>query len=112
MKTIAPLFALALWLNPSALAANYNYFDCPADVRAEVTSPLPDGWVATAQSSRPFEARMETLAGREVMACKYRMFGTHYTVWRDVPPGHDRCFVSSTNNLQFACRIIQAGGRL
>jgi hypothetical protein len=44
--------------------------------------------------------------------CKYRMFGTLYTVWRRMPPGHDWCFVSSTNNLQFACRIIQGASRL
>lgn len=120
MKTLARSLALApamaltmaLLTAPSALAANYNYFDCPNNVRAEVTSPLPDGWVATAQSSAPVEARMETLAGRPVMACKYRMFGALYTVWRDVPPGHDRCLISSTNNLQFACRIIQPAGRL
>jgi hypothetical protein len=45
------------------------------------------------------------------MARKYRISGTHYTVRRRMQPGHDWCFVSSTNNLQFACRIIQAGGR-
>jgi hypothetical protein len=112
MKTLATALGLALLASPSALAANYNYFDCPGNVRAEVTSPLPDGWVATAQSSSPVEARMETIAGRQVMACKYRMFGTLYTVWRDVPPGHDQCFVSSTRNLQFACRIIQPARRL
>jgi hypothetical protein len=112
MKTTAPLLALALLASPSAFAANYNYFDCPNNVRAEVTSPLPEGWVATAQSSAPVEARIETIAGSPAMVCKYRMFGTLYTVWRRMPPGHDWCFVSSTNNLQFACRIIQGASRL
>jgi hypothetical protein len=112
MTRALQILALAIWASPSALAANYNYFGCPSNVRAEVTSPLPAGWVATAQSSSPVEARMETIAGSPAMACKYRMFGTLYTVWRRIPPGHDQCFVSSTNNLQFACRIVQAGGRL
>ena len=112
MKTMSKALALALLASPSALAANYNYFDCPGNVRAEVTSALPDGWVATAQSSAPVEARVEMIAGRPAMACKYRMFGTLYTVWRRAPPGHDWCWVSARNNLQFTCRIVQAARRL
>lgn len=111
MKTLAKALGLALLASPSALAANYNYFDCQNNVRAEVTSALPDGWVATPQSSSPVEARVETIAGSPAMACKYRMFGTLYTVWRRAPPGHDWCWVSAKNNLQFTCRIIQAAGR-
>lgn len=105
MRAIAAaVFCLAA--ADTATAAHYNYFDCPPNVRAEVTSPLPANWVATAQSASPASAVMETLAGRQVMACKYRMFGTLYTVWRDIPPGHDQCFRASANPLQFACRII------
>lgn len=104
--TFAALFAQPSW------AAYYTNFDCPANVRSEVTSPLPDGWIATPQSSAPAGARVETMGARQVLACKYRMFGTIYTVWREIPSGHDQCLVSRTNPTQFTCRIIPPARRL
>ncbi len=88
---LAGTIVSAMLFNGSAQAAPHQVLSCPADIRAEVTSPLPPDWVATAQSSTPAAVTIEQIGGENALVCKYLMFGTDYIVWRRPPAGWTNC---------------------
>ena len=98
---VASIAAIAL--NGISQAAPHEIVTCPVDVRAEVTSPLPADWVATAQSSGPVSNSVEQIGGQAALVCNYRMFGTNYIVWRRPPSGWERCLAARNGTMTFAC---------
>lgn len=94
LRVIAAMAALLVFGAGAARAASQD-ITCPPDVRAEVTSPLPAEWVATAQSSRPSRWAVEAIGGQPSLVCMYIMFGTEYRVWRRPPAQFPSCDVTS-----------------
>jgi hypothetical protein len=97
-------FASVLALEQPARAAADTQIDCPTNIRVQVTSPLDAEWVATPQSSRPVGVSVENIAGRQTLACHYRVFGSIYYVYRHFPPGHDFC-APLTLSMAFGCYV-------
>lgn len=97
------LGAALAWQKPANAAAD-TQVDCPTNIRVQVTSPLDAEWIATPQSSRPVGVSVETIGGRQTLACHYRVFGSIYYVYRYFPPGHDFC-APLTLSMSFGCYV-------
>lgn len=90
---IAGAIALSVLPVTTAHAAPHRYFDCPTDARSSVTHNGDAGWIATNQSSRPVNARVEIIGTETALVCIYAMFGTEYWIYRRPDAGFGRCSV-------------------
>ena len=101
------LFGLALLASiagaATAQAAPTLQIDCPADIRGEITTRLDAEWVATPQSSRVQQAVIGRIGRERVLSCRYRLFGTIYTVHRPFPPNIAVCDARSSPRIGFDC---------
>lgn len=90
---IAGAVALSIFPVVTAEAAPHRYFDCPADARSTVRHNGDPAWVATNQSSRPVNARVEIIGTETALVCVYAMFGTEYCIYRRPDAGFGLCSV-------------------
>lgn len=65
---------------------------CPTrEVRAEVTTTLPDPWWQTPQINSLQSVAVENIGGVPTLVCKYRAYGTTVGVMRRFPEGKANC---------------------
>jgi len=99
MRHVLPVLALvaSLFAAPGlpALAADSEFHTCPDNAEARVSHTGSSEWIATTQSSRPRELRIEIIGRNPALVCVYRMFGTDYWIYRYPSAHHPNCTVSS-----------------
>ena len=65
---------------------------CPVDeIRAEITTALPDPWFQTPQTGRLQRTRIMNIGGKRTLVCEYWAYGRSVGVMREFPAGAKTC---------------------
>ena len=100
-KAILTTVALAVFCYAAFPAAAQKIIPCPINAaRTEITTPLPAPWWQTPQRGTLQSTRVSVVAGRRVLVCSYRAYGTTVSVMRPHPEGGGICRAVSNG---FAC---------
>ena len=63
-----------------------THIKCPVDeVRAEITTSLPEPWFQTPQVGRLERTRVELIGGTRTLVCEYWGYGRRVNVMREAP---------------------------
>lgn len=93
--------ALLLSISMSVMAA--EEIKCPVDMlRAQVSTPLPEGWWYSPTEGGVKSVRAQTIAGQPMLICIYQAFHGQVSVSRHAPKGK-QCQADNKSKL-FRCR--------
>jgi hypothetical protein len=82
--------------------ANPNDISCPvAEVRTDITTPLPKPWRTTPQKGKLQSVEIQVIGGEKTLVCRYWAYGTQVSVMRSFPEGVRDCKASGN---RFECR--------
>jgi len=82
--------------------ANPNDIPCPvAEVRTDITTPLPKPWRTTPQKGKLQSVEIQVIGGEKTLVCRYWAYGTQVSVMRSFPEGVHDCKASGS---KFECR--------
>lgn len=82
--------------------AHQNEIACPvAEVRTDITTPLPKPWRTTPQQGKLQSVEIQVIGGEKTLVCRYWAYGTQVSVMRSFPEGVHDCKASGN---KFECR--------
>ena len=103
-KLVLLIFALATASGQRNKAQNKNSNDIPcpvAEVRTDITTPLPKPWRTTPQKGKLQSVEIQVIGGEKTLVCRYWAYGTQVSVMRSFPDGVHDCRASGNH---FECR--------
>lgn len=94
---------------PAASPTNSHYVDCAVpQLRADVTTRLPEGWWYTPTEGVLKSLRIQTVGNEHTLVCLYQAFDGQVAVMRKPPPGARDCRVDQGGR-RFVCQVtVQA----
>lgn len=85
-------FVLSCGEQSPATTINKVEVFCPVrQIRAEVTTSLPDSWWQTPQVTSLQSVSVENIGGVSTLVCQYRAYGTTVGIMRRFPEGKSNC---------------------
>ena len=80
------------------------YVNCPLpQVRADVSTKLPEGWWVTPTEGKLKSLRVQTIGGERVLVCLYQAFDGQVAIMQKVSPGMGACYAEKKHQ-RFACQ--------
>jgi len=77
---------------PADVNPNEQYIPCPCqEVRAEITTPLSEGWWNTPQVGKLNRTQIENIGGSPTLKCGYRTYNTVVYIMHKFPEGIADC---------------------
>ena len=83
---------LFLTMYGDVATAETTYVNCPVkQLRADVSTKLPDGWWYTPTEGKLKSLRVQTIGGDRVLVCLYQAFDGQVAVMQKAPAGAGVC---------------------
>jgi hypothetical protein len=97
-------FAAALAVYGTGIAADPVYITCPTkQVKADVSTKLPEGWWYTPTEGKLKNLRVQTIGGDRVLVCLYQAFDGQVAVMQKAPIGAGACHADKKQQ-RFVCQ--------